>query len=354
MTDKIIQEIPDFLESEEELLELVHIKVDPGQSALRIDQFLSNRLAKVSRSRIQAAIQAGMVKVNDQLIKSSYKLSGGEFIELKIPTSPDTSGVLPENIPLEIVYEDADVMVINKTAGMVVHPAAGLNSGTLVNALAHYFQSSPTPVAPISKTRYGLVHRIDKETSGLLVIAKNDFAHVHLAKQFFDHSIEREYLALVWGEPDPPEGRIEVNIGRDPRFRQRQFAFKDGLEGKPAVTHFQLVESFYYTSLVRCNLETGRTHQIRVHMKYIGHTLFNDEKYGGDKILKGTVFNKYKQFIDNCFSLMPRFGLHARSLGFVHPVTNKKLYFEVELPDDFKQLIVKWRNYTESRREILE
>lgn len=350
-----MSEVTEIFElNDDESLDEITIEVDKGQSSIRLDHFLVTRLPKVSRNRIQNAISAGLVLINGKLIKPSYKISGSESILLRIPKVQDHSEIIPEDIPLDVVYEDQDLMVINKKPGMIVHPAQGVYSGTLVNALAYYFQQQKDPNAAIEKERFGLVHRIDKETSGLLVVAKSDFVHTHLAKQFFNHTIEREYLALVWGEPNPPQGRIEANIGRDPAHRQRQFVFTDGLSGKVAATNYELVEGYYYTSLVKCKLETGRTHQIRVHMKHIGHPLFNDEKYGGDTILKGTVFNKYKQFVLNCYKLLPRFPLHAKSLGFIHPVTSKKMYFELDLPDDFKLLLDKWRNYTNSRKELVE
>lgn len=350
-----MSEVTEIFElNDDESLDEITIEVDKGQSSIRLDHFLVTRLPKVSRNRIQNAISAGLVLINGKIIKPSYKISGSETILLRIPKVQDHSEIIPEDIPLDVIYEDADLMVINKKPGMIVHPAQGVYSGTLVNALAYYFQQQKDPNAAMEKERFGLVHRIDKETSGLLVVAKSDFVHTHLAKQFFNHTIEREYLALVWGEPNPPVGRIEANIGRDPAHRQRQFVFADGLSGKVASTNYELVEGYYYTSLVKCKLETGRTHQIRVHMKHIGHPLFNDEKYCGDTILKGTVFNKYKQFVLNCYKLLPRFPLHARSLGFIHPVTSKKMFFELDLPDDYKLLLDKWRNYTNSRKELVE
>jgi 23S rRNA pseudouridine1911/1915/1917 synthase len=339
---------------EDENFEELQIIVDPGQSSMRLDQFIVGKFAKVSRNRIQNAIEAGLITLNGKIVKQSYKICGSEQINIRIPKVHDVSQVSPEEIPLEIIYEDDDLMIINKAAGMIVHPAAGVRSGTLVNALAFYFGNEQTKNRVGDKERFGLVHRIDKETSGLLVISKNDYAHTHLSKQFFDHSIEREYIALVWGEPDPPKGRIEAFVGRDPKQRQRQFVFEEGLEGKFAATHYELIESFYYTSLIKCNLETGRTHQIRIHMKYIGHPLFNDEKYDGDRIMKGTIYTKYKQFVANCYKILPRFALHARSLGFIHPVTGKKLHFEVDMPDDFKALVDKWRSYTHYRKEMIE
>ncbi len=341
-------------ESGEDLFEFIEIKVDQGQGSQRLDLFLANRLPKLSRSRIQAAIQNELVLVNNKLVKPSYKVAGNDLLRLAMPKLPDHGDVQKEDIPLNIIFEDKYLLIIDKETGMVVHPAAGIHSGTLVNALAYYLNSEETNGEIGLNNRYGLVHRIDKDTSGLLVVSKTDFVHAHLSKQFFDHSIEREYYALVWGEPDPPTGTVDANIGRDPKYRQKQFVFKEGLEGKRAVTHYQVLESFYYTSLVKCRLETGRTHQIRVHMKYLGHPLFNDEKYGGDQIMKGTIFNKYKQFVTNCFKMMPRMALHARSLGFIHPVTGEKLYFESDLPSEFVSLLDKWRNYSISRKENLE
>lgn len=337
---------------DEEDFEELQIVVDPGQSSIRIDQYIVGKFTEISRNRIQTAIEAGLITINGKTVKQSHKIIGNEQISVRIPKVQDISEVMPEDIPLRIIYEDDDLMIINKVAGMIVHPAAGVRSGTLVNALAYYFNKSAPGIKIGEKERFGLVHRIDKETSGLLVISKNDYAHTHLSKQFFDHSIEREYVALVWGEPDPPSGSIEAFVGRDPKQRQRQFVFQDGLDGKRAVTHYELIESFYYTSLIRCKLETGRTHQIRIHMRYIGHPLFNDEKYDGDKIVKGTIYTKYKQFISNCYKILPRFALHARSLGFIHPVTGKKMYFEVDMPEDFKTLVDKWRHYTNYRKEV--
>jgi 23S rRNA pseudouridine1911/1915/1917 synthase len=349
-----MKEIEEILEpSDDDNYEELEILVDPGQNAIRIDQFVTARFAKVSRNRIQNAIEAGLITVNNKQIKQSFKLSGSERIHIRIPKLADTSEVLPENIPLNILYEDHSLMIINKPAGMIVHPAAGVKSGTLVNALAFYFKNNPSMNNPAASERFGLVHRIDKDTSGLLVVSKNELSHAHLSRQFFDHSIEREYIALIWGEPDPPSGTISSFIGRDPKNRQRQHIFEDGLNGKHSVTHYELIESFYYTSLVRCNLETGRTHQIRIHMKSIGHPLFNDEKYDGSRIVKGTIYTKYKQFIFNCYKIMPSFALHARSLGFVHPETGKRMYFEVDMPQDFKDLIEKWRHYTQYRKEVI-
>lgn len=344
-------EFSDDFQGDDQVFKELDIIVDPGQGSLRLDSFINEKLAKVSRNKIQNAIQAGLVTVNGTTQKSNYKVRPNDLIHLVMPSHQDAGKVLPEKIPLDIVYEDEDVLLVNKAPGMVVHPAHGNYSGTLVNAVAGYFNLDPENP---STSRYGLVHRIDKETSGLLVLAKNDYAHAHLSKQFFDHSIEREYWALVWGEPDPQSGTITAHLGRDPNNRQKMFAFTDGSYGKHAVTHYQLLESFYYTSLVSCRLETGRTHQIRVHMRLIGNPLFNDHRYGGDRIVKGTVFTKYKQFIQNCFKLMPRFPLHARSLNFTHPRTGERMEFEVPLPEDFQQLLEKWRKYVLYRKDGME
>ena len=337
---------------EENDFDQLQIIVDPGQQAIRIDHFLAEKIPRVSRNKIQNAVKAGLVKINSSEVKSNYKLRPNDKIDVIIPRPPVDTEIIPEDIPLDIIYEDETLMVINKSCGMVVHPAAGVRTGTLVNALAWHFGLREKSVLPEGKERFGLVHRIDKETSGLLLVAKTDYAAAHLSKQFFNHTIEREYNALIWGEPKEAKGTITGNIGRDPKRRSCMLVFPDGLEGKHAVTHYELIESFYYTSLVKCNLETGRTHQIRVHMKYAGHTLFNDEKYGGDQILKGTIFTKYKQFIQNCTKILSHFALHAKVIGFVHPTTEKFMRFEQELPPNFNLLIEKWRHYTSTRREL--
>jgi 23S rRNA pseudouridine1911/1915/1917 synthase len=330
-----------------------HIVVDKGQEPERIDKFLMDRLLQVSRNRIQTAIRAKCVLVNDKDIKANYKIKPEDRISLFLPRNPDEQSVLePEDIPLDIVYEDDDVLVINKQPGLVVHPGVGNHSGTLVNALIHHFKGLDLPILQGNTAqRPGIVHRIDKDTSGLMVIAKNDYAMTHLAKQFFDHTSKREYIAIVWGEPKEDKGIIIGNIGRHPTNAKRFYVFEEGGEGKHAVTHFDVIEKLYYVSLVKCRLETGRTHQIRVHMKYLGHTLFNDERYGGDRILKGTVFTKYKQFVENCFDILPRQGLHARMLGFVHPTTGKEMIFEADLPKDMELCLDKWRNYVISRKD---
>ncbi|MBV6642518.1 MAG: RluA family pseudouridine synthase [Cyclobacteriaceae bacterium] len=330
-------------QEEEELYEHHNIIVDPKQTLLRIDRFLFDRLPNVTRNKIQTGIKDGFVKVNDREVKPNYKVHPGDQISVFLTTPPREDVVVPENIPLDIVYEDKDLLVVNKAAGMVVHPAYQNWSGTLVNALAYHFENLPEMKG--NAGRPGLVHRIDKDTSGLLVIAKTEQAMNGLAKQFFDHSINRTYHALVWGVPDEPKGTINVNVGRSLKDRRVTSAFPNGDFGRRAITHYEVIRDLRYVSLVRCNLETGRTHQIRAHMKFIGHPLFNDVTYGGDKILKGTVFSKYKQFVQNCFKLMPRQALHAKSLGFIHPVTKKYIAFDSDLPEDFTALIEKWENY---------
>jgi 23S rRNA pseudouridine1911/1915/1917 synthase len=308
--------------------------VDPGQTPVRIDKFLFDR------------IRAEAITVNDKAIKPNYKVRPGDQVSVVFPKTHLDEGIVPENIPLDIMYEDDDVLIVNKPAGMVVHPGVGVHSGTLVNALAYHLLGSTLPVMPgNTEDRLGLVHRIDKDTSGLLVIAKNDFAMTHLAKQFFRHEIERKYLALVWGTPDPPEGTITGHIGRDVRNRLQMAVFPEGELGKHAVTHYKVTEDLYYVSLVECQLETGRTHQIRVHMAYLGHPVFNDERYGGDRIVKGTIFTKYRQFVENCFKLMPRHALHAETIGFIHPGSGKQVRFECPVPADFQAVLEKWRNY---------
>jgi len=342
------QEIYDLPE-EAELYEHYRIEVDKGQTLIRVDKFLMDRIPNATRNKVQNAIEAETVQINGKAVKSSYKVKPGDVITISLPHPPREDVVIPENIPLNIVYEDDTLLVVNKPAGMVVHPAYQNWEGTLVNALAYHFQNLPT--SQNGTGRPGLIHRIDKDTSGLLVIAKTEFAMTHLAKQFFEHSIERTYLALVWGEPKPYEGTIDVNIGRSPKDRKVMAAFPEGDDGKNAITHYKALKPMYYVSLVQCNLETGRTHQIRTHMKHIGHPIFNDVTYGGDRIIKGTTFTKYKQFVENCFKIIPRQALHAKSLGFVHPVTKKFMQFDSELPDDMKQVLEKWEKYSDYTRQ---
>ncbi|UXP34118.1 RluA family pseudouridine synthase [Reichenbachiella agarivorans] len=328
---------------EEELFEHYRIIADPKQELLRIDKFLMDRLPNVTRNKVQEGIKDGSVKVNDLIVKPNYKIRPGDVVVVALSEPPKDTDIIPEEIPLNIVYEDDDLLVVNKEAGMVVHPAYQNWSGTLVHALTWHFQNLPT--MPNNDGRPGLVHRIDKDTSGLLVIAKTEKAMTSLAKQFFDHSIERTYYALVWGEPTEEKGTINVNLGRSLKDRRITAPFPEGDFGRTAITHYEVIKSLRYVSLLKCNLETGRTHQIRAHLKYIGHPLFNDATYGGDKILKGTTFTKYKQFVDNCFKMIPRQALHAKSLGFVHPSTNKFVQFDSELPSDFQSVIEKWENY---------
>jgi len=329
-------------EEEQDLFEHFNIVVDKGQSLLRIDKFLMHRIENASRNRIQNAIDAGNVLVNQQVIKSSYKVKPLDQISIVYAHPPRDTEVYPENIPLDIVYEDDDLLVVNKPAGMVVHPGFNNYTGTLVNALAFHFERLPT--LPGNDGRPGLVHRIDKDTSGLLLISKNEITMTKLAKQFFDHSITRRYLALAWGDVEN-DGRIEGYIGRSLKNRIIQDVYRDEEKGKWSVTNYKVLERLNYVTLVSCQLETGRTHQIRAHMKHIGHPLFNDATYGGDKILKGTTFTKYKQFVNNCFDLMPRQALHAQTLGFIHPTTQQYMEFEAPLPADFDSVLAKWRSY---------
>ncbi len=334
-----------YSEDSDELFEHYRIQVDPGQSLIRIDKFLSDRLPNASRNRIQNGIRDGMVKVNGLDIKSNYKVRPDDIVTISLPTPPRDTEVVPENIPLNIVFEDSELLVVDKPAGMVVHPAYNNWTGTLVNALVYHFQNLPE--MPDNEGRPGLVHRIDKDTSGLLVIAKTEHALNRLARQFFDHSIERTYQALVWGVPKEMEGTIDVMLGRSLKDRRVVTAFPEEDYGKRAITHYKVLRDLRYVSLIECKLETGRTHQIRAHMKHIGHPLFNDATYGGDKILKGTVFSKYKSFVQNCFKILPRQALHAQSLGFVHPISNELLHFDSPLPDDFKEVIEKWDHYVQ-------
>jgi len=327
---------------QDDLFEHHRIVADPGQSLLRIDKFLSGRIENISRSRIQNAAKAGNILVNGTSVKPNYRVHPLDIISVVMPTPVREFEVIPEDIPLEILYEDKDVLVVNKPAGLVVHPGHGNMNGTLLNGLMYYFRNDPE-VYP------ALVHRIDKDTSGILLIGKNEISQAVLGKQFFEHTISRKYIAVVWGDLKQDKGTVAGNIGRNPFNRLQMVVFPDGDQGKHAVTHFTVVERFGYVTLVECELETGRTHQIRAHFKSIGHPLFNDERYGGDKILKGTTFTKYKQFIQNCKALMPRQALHAASLGFVHPVSGRELFFSVPLPVDLEGLISKWRHYIKHR-----
>lgn len=333
----------------DELFEHYRIEVDPGQKPLRVDKYLVNRIDQISRNRIQTAADAGCVRVNDEVVKANYKVKPGDVVTIMMDYPRRELKIIPEDIPLDIVYEDDDVVVVNKQPGMVVHPGHGNYTGTLVNALAYRYKD--LPMYNSEDTRPGLVHRIDKNTSGLLVVAKNENAKTHLSKQFFDKTTKRRYYAIVWGDLKEEEGTVVGNIGRSLKNRQVFTVFPDGDYGKHAVTHYKLVERLGYVNLVECVLETGRTHQIRVHMKYIGHTLFNDDNYGGDKILKGTTFTKYKQFVQNCFDVLPRHALHAQMLGFIHPTTGEEMIFESPIPEDMLGCIDKWRNYIVNRNQ---
>lgn len=337
----------DELTDQQELFEHFRFKSEPGQSLLRVDKFLFARLENTSRTRIRNAANAGNILVNNKPVKPNYRVKPGDLIQVVLPNPPREIELIPEDIPINIIYEDDDVIVVNKEAGMVVHPAYGNYTGTLVNALMWHFRD--IPLFQTGELRPGLVHRIDKNTSGLLVVAKNKLSLNILSKQFYERTTDRKYIALVWGTPDPPEGSISGNVGRNIRDRKIMQVFPDGSQGKPAITHYSVIEDLGYVSLVECKLETGRTHQIRVHFSYIKHPLFNDEEYGGEKILRGTTFAKYQQFVRNCFAILPRQALHAKSLSFDHPVTGKRLSFDSELPDDMKELIEKWREYTRGR-----
>lgn len=326
-----------------EMYEHFRIVADKGQQMLRIDKFLADRLEKTSRNRIQQAADADCIIVNGKPVKSSYKVKPLDVISIVMDRPRYDFEITAEDIPLDIVYEDRHVLVVNKPAGLVVHPGHGNYSGTLVNALAWHFRD--TPDYDVNDPRLGLVHRIDKDTSGLLVVAKTPEAKTNLGLQFFNKTTRREYVALVWGEFDEPKGTITGNIGRNPKNKLQMAVMKDPAQGKHAVTHYEMMESFGYVSLVKCILETGRTHQIRVHMMSQGHPLFNDERYGGDKILRGTTFAKYRQFVQNCFDICPRQALHARTLGFRHPATGEEMDFAAPVPDDMRALIEKWRDY---------
>ena len=334
-------EIP---EAEDDLFEHFKVEVPKGQALLRIDKFLMGFIQNATRNKIQNAATNGDIFVNDVAVKSNYKVKPLDVVRIMLTHPPYDNTILPENIPLDIVYEDDALLVINKPPGFVVHPGHGNYTGTLVNALAYHFDNLPLN----SSERPGLVHRIDKDTSGLLVVAKTEVAMTHLAKQFEAKTSEREYIALVWGNVKAEEGTIEGNIARHVKDRMQMAVFADPEIGKPAITHYKVLERLGYVTLISCKLETGRTHQIRVHLKHIGHTIFNDERYGGNLILKGTTFTKYKQFIDNCFKTLPRQALHAKTLGFEHPTTKEFMRFDTEIPKDMADCIDKWRNYTNS------
>lgn len=357
MKEEYVDELDDTLDDVEpvvdnpaELYEHFRVVVDKGQSQVRVDKYLFERLVNSSRNRIQKAADAGLIMANGKPVKSSYKVKPCDVLTVMMDRPRYNNDIIPEDIPLDIVYEDNDLMVVNKPAGLVVHPGCGNYHGTLVNAIAWHLKDNPKydPNDP----QVGLVHRIDKDTSGLLVVAKTPDAKTHLGLQFYNKTTKRKYNALVWGVVENNEGTIEGNIGRNPKDRMQMAVLSDPAQGKHAVTHYRVLERLGYVTLVECVLETGRTHQIRVHMKHIGHTLFNDERYGGNEILKGTHFSKYKQFVNNCFETCPRQALHAMTLGFVHPRTGEEMFFTSPLPEDMTNLIDKWRNYISNREEL--
>jgi len=334
---------------DDDLYEHYSFTARKGQEPLRVDKFLMNFIENATRSKIQKAARNGSIYVNNVVVKQNYKVKANDIVRVLFEHPPHENLLIPEDIPIDIVYEDDDLLVVNKPAGMVVHPGHGNYSGTLINALIHHFENLPNN----SSDRPGLVHRIDKDTSGLLVVAKTEHAMTHLSKQFFNKTTEREYVAIVWGNVTEDQGTIEGNIGRHPKNRLQNTVFTgdDADLGKPAITHYKVIERLGYVSLISCKLETGRTHQIRVHMKHIGHTLFNDERYGGNAILKGTSFSKYKQFVDNCFKILPRQALHAKTLGFIHPTTGELKRFNCPIPEDMSACIEKWSTYAQHSKE---
>lgn len=346
--DKDMRDDEELDEPEEGgMYEHYKLEVDPGQKLLRVDKYLVNRIDNASRSRIQATADAGNILVNGESVKSNYKVKPGDEVSIVMDFPRRELKIIPEDIPLNIVYEDDELLVVNKQPGLVVHPGHGNYTGTLVNALAYYYKD--LPLFKTTDPRPGLVHRIDKNTSGLMVVAKTERAKIKLAQQFFEKTTKRQYVALVWGNLKEPAGTIEGNIGRSMKDRQIFTVYPEGDHGKHAVTHYKVLEELGYVNLIQCQLETGRTHQIRVHMKYLGHPLFNDDTYGGDQVLRGTTFSKYKQFVHNCFKMLPRQALHAKTLGFVHPVTGEEMLFDSELPDDMIQVIDRWRDYISNR-----
>ena len=342
--------LDDGFDANEELYQKLVYQTDKGQEPLRIDKYLMNRIEGATRNKIQQAIHDKMVLVNGEPIKPNFKVKGIMEIVVFTNNNPESSDITPQNIALNIPYEDDQIIIINKEPGMVVHPGSGNPDQTLINAIAYHLQLQNPEISEETLPRFGLVHRIDKNTSGLLVMAKTDVAMRALAKQFFDHTVSRKYVALVWGDVLEDEGTIVAHVGRHQRFRKLFEAYPEGDYGKEAITHYKVLERLGYVTLVECILETGRTHQIRVHMKYIGHPLFNDDFYGGDKIVKGTVYTKYKQFVENCFAACPRQALHAKTLGFIHPATQQEINFDSAIPDDLQIVIDKWRNYIQHNR----
>ena len=339
-------------EQSEDLYERKTFVVDKGQEPYRIDKWIQMHVEGATRNKIQQSIEAGFLTVNGKPIKSNYKIKPADEIVVMSLINPDHTILKEENIPLNIVYEDDAIMVINKPSNMVVHPGVGNFSGTMLNGIAYYLRNQNPSIDEEKLPRFGLVHRIDKNTTGLIVVAKTGEAAAHLAKQFFNHTVKRNYVALVWGNFEEAEGTVVAHIARHKQNRKMFDAYPDGETGKHAITHYKVIENFNYVTLVECILETGRTHQIRVHMKHLGHTLFNDWEYGGDKILKGTIYTKYKQFVDNCFEICSRCALHAKTLGFIHPITQEEVFFESPLPEDMFNVIEKWRNYSQQRNEV--
>jgi 23S rRNA pseudouridine1911/1915/1917 synthase len=355
MTKKDIDpdmELDDSSEGSEELYERMNLVVDRGQEPMRLDKFLVQRIENASRNKVQHAIESGRVLINGKQVQSNYKIKPGEEIIVYSDKEIQGEDIVPEKMPLNIEYEDDDILIINKPVGLVVHPASGNPNGTLINGVAWHLLQQNSELNTEVLPRFGLVHRIDKNTSGLMVLAKTEKAVSSLAKEFFNHTIHRQYVALVWGDVAEDSGTVNAHIGRHQRFRKIFDAYPDGEYGKEAITHYKVLERFGYVTLVQCELETGRTHQIRVHMKHIGHPLFNDEVYGGDRIVKGTVFSKYKQFVENCFAICPRHALHAKTIGFIHPRTRQEVVFNSEIPNDMQQLITKWRNYVQVKNII--
>ena len=346
-------DIEEDIPESEDLYERLSLTIDKGQEPLRVDKFLMSRIEGATRNKIQQAIENDMVLVNEKPIKSNYKIKPGDKLVIYESSSPESNDIIPQPIALNIIYEDDDLFVINKPAGLVVHPGSGNPDGTLLNAVAWHLQYHGNGTDKDALPRLGMVHRIDKNTSGLIVMAKTQKAMSELAKQFFDHTVHRRYLSLVWGNFEENEGTVIAHVGRHLRFRKLFTAYPEGDHGKDAITHYKVLERFNYVSLVECRLETGRTHQIRVHMQHIGHPVFNDDFYGGDKIVKGTVYTKYKQFVDNCFKLCPRHALHAKELGFIHPTTRQPMMFVSELPEDMSLVIDKWRRYSQFRNDTV-
>jgi 23S rRNA pseudouridine1911/1915/1917 synthase len=340
----------DQLEGSELLFEQLNFKTDKGQEPIRIDKFLVARIENATRNKVQKGIESGRVLVNNKMVQANYKVKAGD--QIVVYSHKETRGeeIIPEYLPLNIVFEDDDIMIINKPVGLVVHPGSGNYSGTLINGVAHYLLQKNAALSEESLPRFGLVHRIDKNTSGLMVLGKTATAVAALAKEFFNHTVNRRYHALVWGDMEQEEGTVIAHVGRHQRTRKLFDAYPEGEHGKEAITHYKVLERFGYVTLIECKLETGRTHQIRVHMQHIGHPLFNDATYGGDRIVKGTVYSKYKQFVENCFQICQRQALHAKTIGFIHPATKQPVLFDSELADDMKQVIEKWRSYVKTKK----